>query len=138
MDRRTYPRADAYVALGVRLLSRQSQPAYFSKIAGEAAAADIAMRDSEGDEQYPEFLPEFMDELREKAAAVVKVLDSAEDVDGFQELEYRQVNLSGSGIRFLCDDKCNVKDLVELRMLLPIDPPRANTYLRRGCQSAGV
>ncbi|KWT83446.1 PilZ domain-containing protein [Candidatus Magnetominusculus xianensis] len=123
MERRRYQRADVFVQLGVRILPLEKQSAYFSEISAAAAASDISMK---GESNDADIYPEFLTELQEKTASMVKVLDSAASVeagDGFHDLPYKQINLSGSGVRFLCDNKCSVKDIVELRMVLPLQPP---------------
>ncbi|MBF0554626.1 MAG: PilZ domain-containing protein [Nitrospirae bacterium] len=119
MERRTYPRAEAYVKVGVRLLPFERQSAYFSEISEAASAADMA---NSGSKEVAE-LPELLADLQERAYSLGRVLDSAGNADGFHALRYKQINLSGSGVRLLCDTKCNVKDLIELRMILPVQPP---------------
>ncbi|MBF0488173.1 MAG: PilZ domain-containing protein [Nitrospirae bacterium] len=119
MERRTYPRTDAYVRVGVRLLPLERQSAYFSEISDAAAVADIA--NSELNEVTE--LPELLSDLQERAYSLGRVLDSSDTADGFHNLKYKQINLSGSGVRLLCDTMVSVKDIIELRMILPVQPP---------------
>ncbi|WP_420266863.1 PilZ domain-containing protein [Candidatus Magnetominusculus dajiuhuensis] len=119
MERRTYPRVDAYARVGVRVLPVQGQSAYFSEISEAAAVADIA--NSELNEVTE--LPELLSDLQERAYSLGRVLDSSDKADGFRKLEYKQLNLSGSGVRLLCNTMVSVKDIIELRMILPVQPP---------------
>lgn len=43
--------------------------------------------------------------------------------EGLTKIDYQNVNLSASGIRFISDEKFNKGDGVEVKMLLPTHPP---------------
>jgi hypothetical protein len=43
--------------------------------------------------------------------------------EGMKEAESKQVNISASGIRFIIQEKIAVDDVLEIRMLLPANPP---------------
>lgn len=45
------------------------------------------------------------------------------DAEGFIKAEIRHVNVSASGIKFRIDEKVDVGDTVEIKMLLPTCPP---------------
>jgi hypothetical protein len=119
MERRKYQRADASVAIGVRLLPIERQSAYFSKIYEKAAVTGIGS----GGDSESEGVGEALVSLQEKADSMARILSSADDAGGFQDLRYKQINISGGGVRFFCDTKCNMKDLVELMVILPVQPP---------------
>ncbi|MCG6553474.1 MAG: PilZ domain-containing protein [Candidatus Magnetominusculus sp. LBB02] len=123
MERRRYQRADANVLIKVRLLETDRQAGYFSKISNAASAAvkgkEVNLDPNAADSSQ---LPQHLVTLAEDSDSMERLFDSKSG-DGFHGLKYKQINLSGSGVRFLCDTKCNVKDLVELRIVLPVEPP---------------
>lgn len=121
MEKRRHPRADAYIRIGVRRLSLEKQTAYFSKIS--AAAASIGAESVAESDLEVNDVTKWLLDLQEKAHTMGRILDSADKADGFHGLKYKQINLSGSGVRFLCNTRCNVNDLIELRMILPVEPP---------------
>jgi c-di-GMP-binding flagellar brake protein YcgR len=64
-----------------------------------------------------------MDALQENADSMVKIFSDTDNSDGFHDLKYKQINISGGGIRFFCDTKCSTRDIIELNVLLPVQPP---------------
>ncbi|MBF0320913.1 MAG: PilZ domain-containing protein [Nitrospirae bacterium] len=123
MERRLYPRADADVLIKVRLLAHERQAEYFSKIYDMAAVADIASRSNTASDSDPEDITRCMVDLQENADSMVKIFSGTDNADGFCDLAYKQINISSGGVRFFCDTMCRIRDLVELRVILPVQPP---------------
>ncbi len=73
------------------------------------------------DETISPKLWKLLNDINTKLSLILEKLQF--DEEGFLRAEVRHVNVSASGIKFKVDDKVNVGDTVEVKMLLPTCPP---------------
>ncbi|MBF0563969.1 MAG: PilZ domain-containing protein [Nitrospirae bacterium] len=119
MNRREYIRENILLPIAVKVVSREKQNQIMSKISGNAVLADFQSLNNFNGKNVSDWLTA----MQERFMTMVKILREMDDSEGFTSLKFVEVNISGGGIKFFTDIACEVKDIVEIKIMLPVIPP---------------
>ena len=116
---REFSRVDAHIPFSVRLVPTEEQKGMRSKITGESILAEFqTLTDLED-----KLLSDWLKMLNAKLDAIINMITFQRE--GFGSLPFMQVNISGGGLSFFSQEKYNIGDVIEMKMMLPMIPPVA-------------
>ncbi len=116
---REFSRVDAYIPLQARLVPKDERQNIRSKVSGEAAMAEFRTLTDVEDKA----LSDWLTMLNTKLDAIINMLTFQRE--GISALPFVKVDISGAGLKFSSPEKYNHRDILELKMLLPMMPPVA-------------
>lgn len=117
IQRRKYSRIDANIPFEMRPVPPEEAERAFARLAPEKGWAEFPMPGDMDDQR----LNDWLHMLNRKMDAVLNLL--SEKGDRFASLPVRPVNISGGGIRITAKEKFEKGDIVEIRMVIPLEKP---------------
>lgn len=113
-QRREYSRVDAYLPFGYRIVADEERDHIQARISGDAAASELRPIPDMGDHDY--IFGEWLKILNLKLDTVIRLI--AIQREGFFNLPFRAVNISGGGMSFLLPQAIASGTILEIKLLL--------------------
>jgi hypothetical protein len=116
---RKYCRVNAYIPMEYRFVRDEEKELVKSRIAADIMCANFDMMPQLNNHSQSEPLSH----LNKKLDTVIQML--AFQLDGFHALPFKFVSLSGNGMKFSSQQHFSPRDILEFKMILPLQPPVA-------------
>ena len=117
-DRRSFFRIDDAFPIKVRKVSKKPSLSRFLAFYPRPVSQQLTELDTDEEGLLP-----LLQDINNKLDFLINILTLHDE--GLHTEESRAVNISASGVRLEIEEKVEVGDLVELKMLLPLCPPVA-------------
>jgi hypothetical protein len=112
---REYSRVDALIAIDVRVVPPPERQSIKCFISGDIALPDFPLPGNVNDPA----LAEWLTMLNAKLDAIATIM--AQQGDKTSHISQKKVNISGGGLSFDSSEKYNLGDLLEVKMVLPVN-----------------
>ncbi|HQL00200.1 MAG TPA: hypothetical protein PK090_05485 [Smithellaceae bacterium] len=118
-DKREYSRVDTYIPMEFKQVNRDSRREVRSRIAGDAFLAEFKSLPNPDDQIIAQWLQTINFKLNE----IIRMMTIQHD--GFNCLNVTKVNIGGGGLSFLAGRSYEPGDILELKVMLPMQKPIA-------------
>jgi hypothetical protein len=112
---REYSRVDALIAIEVRVVPPPERQSIKCFIAGDVALSDFPIPNTVNDPA----LAEWLTMLNAKLDAIANIISQQPDKSA--RSCQKKVNISGGGLSFDSNEKYSIGDLLEIKMVLPLN-----------------
>ena len=110
---RKFSQVDAHIPLSAKLMPEEFMDDAVSRIIEDPVVGAF----NEPPRMLDEALAEWLEMLNSKMDAILKLMTLSKE--GFSSLPLRHVKISGSGLVFGVNERYNVGDTLEIKMILP-------------------
>ncbi|MFH1081198.1 MAG: PilZ domain-containing protein [Pseudomonadota bacterium] len=117
--RREYSRVDAYVPCEYRLVLTEERPYVQARIAGDNIASEHSNLSDRGNTDP--VLEEWLQILNSKLDTIIHLMKLRQD--GYFELPYKAVNISGGGMSFSVPEAIPLGEVLEIKIMLTFQQP---------------